>query len=405
MATQEEIKKDPLRPLILDVGTNTFRLGYAGDDFPEILVPSVYVDGDNFLFTSDVIDGLEDIFASKGELQKFLFGEEALKYKHILRINEFRKEKNYNIFLKFFEYYYKKLEIVPEFRYKQPIIMIAPFLMTEMEKTKFQQIFLNELNFPQILFLSESQAIMATLQKNSGVVVNMGESQTYIDCFFHGFTKIMARDVYPIAGKELTNHMLNMSLIKKGSGKQLYLDNLIAKEIKEKTSLCVLNPIEERKRINNGLTKYDKIINLPDGNSLKINMERFLLAEPLFNPALLHIDYINLAEAIAKVVKSWDRENWEELISTIILSGGGSLIPGLKERLKIELQKSFPLKINPQINVIAVKERDNMSWIGASILFLRKQLLKGWIENENKPGEVIQEDDQKINQENIENNN
>jgi len=405
MATQEEIKKDPLRPLILDVGTNTFRLGYAGDDFPEILVPSVYVDGDNFLFTSDVIDGLEDIFASKGELQKFLFGEEALKYKHILRINEFRKEKNYNIFLKFFEYYYKKLEIVPEFRYKQPIIMIAPFLMTEMEKTKFQQIFLNELNFPQILFLSESQAIMATLQKNSGVVVNMGESQTYIDCFFHGFTKIMARDVYPIAGKELTNHMLNMSLIKKGSGKQLYLDNLIAKEIKEKTSLCVLNPIEERKRINNGLTKYDKIINLPDGNSLKINMERFLLAEPLFNPALLHIDYINLAEAIAKVVKSWDRENWEELISTIILSGGGSLIPGLKERLKIELQKSFPLKINPQINVIAVKERDNMSWIGASILFLRKQLLKGWIENENKPGEVIQEDEQKINQENIENNN
>jgi actin beta/gamma 1 len=404
MAAQEEIKKDPLRPLILDVGTNTFRLGFAGDDFPVILAPSVHVDGDNFLFTSDVIEGLEDIFAGKGELQKFLFGEEALKYKHILKISEFRKEKNYNIFLKFFEYYYKQLEIAPEFRYKQPIIVIAPFLMTEMEKSKFQQIFFDELNLPHILFLSESQAIMATLQKNSGVVVNMGESQTYIDCFFHGFTKIMARDVFPIAGKELTNHMLNMSLIKKGSGKQLYLDSLIAKEIKEKTSLCVLNPIEERKRVNNGLTKYDKVINLPDGNSLKINMERFLLAEPLFNPALLHIDYINLAEAIAKVVKSWDRENWEELISTIILSGGGSLIPGLKERLKIELQKLFPPKINPKINVIAVKERDNMSWIGASILYLRQQLVKGWIENENKPNEVIQEDNQNTNQENLENN-
>ena len=95
MTTQEEIKKDPLRPLILDVGTNTFRIGFAGDDFPEILGPSVYVDGDNFLFTSDVIDGLEEIFAGKGELQKYLFGEEALKYKHILRINEFRKENLY----------------------------------------------------------------------------------------------------------------------------------------------------------------------------------------------------------------------------------------------------------------------------------------------------------------------
>ena len=94
MATQEEIKKDPLRPLVLDFGTNTFRLGFAGDDFPEILAPSVYVDGDNFLFTSDVIDGLEDIFAGKGELQKFLYGEEALKYKHILKISELKKEKN-----------------------------------------------------------------------------------------------------------------------------------------------------------------------------------------------------------------------------------------------------------------------------------------------------------------------
>ena len=404
MATQEEIKKDPLRPLVLDFGTNTFRLGFAGDDFPEILAPSVYVDGDNFLFTSDVIDGLEDIFAGKGELQKFLYGEEALKYKHILKISELKKEKNYNIFLKFFDYYYKQLDIAPEFHCKQSIIIISPFLMTEMEKTKMQQIFFDDLNFPNILFLSESQAIMATLQKNSGVVVNMGESQTYIDCFFHGFTKIMARDVFPIAGKELTTHMLNMSLIKKGTGKQLYLDNLIAKEIKEKTSLCVLNSKEEQKRISDGLTKYDKIINLPDGNSLKINKERFLLSEPLFNPGILHIDYINLAEAISKVVKSWDRENWEELISTIILAGGGSLISGLKDRLKVELQKFFPPKINPQINVIAVSGRDNMAWIGASILFLKKQLVKGWIENPNKQDINIQEDNQEDNQENIENN-
>lgn len=404
MATQEEKKKDPLRPLILDVGTNTFRLGYAGDDFPEILAPSVYVDGNNFLFTSDVIDGLEDIFASKGELQQYLFGEEALKYKHILRINEFRKEQNYNIFLKFFEHFYNQLEIEPEFRYKQPIIIISPFLMTEMEKRKIQQIFFDELNFPHMLFLSESQALMATLQKNSGVVVNMGESQTYIDCFFHGFTKIMARDVFPIAGKELTNHMLNMSLIKKETGKKLYLDNLIAKEIKEKTSLCVPNAKEELKRINNGLTKYDKVINLPDGNSLKINKERFLLSEPLFNPNILHIDYINLPEAIAKVVKSWDRENWEELISTIILSGGGSLIPGLKERLKVELLNLFPPKINPKINVIAVSGRDNMAWIGASILFMKKQLVKGWIENLSIQNAPIQEDNQEDSQENIENN-
>ena len=84
--------------------------------------------------------------------------------------------------------------------------------------------------------------------------------------------------------------------------------------------------------------------------------------------------------------------------STIILSGGGSLIPGLKERLKIELQKFFPPKINPNINVIAVQERDNMAWIGASILFLKKQLVKGWINNPN----IETQPDREENQENVE---
>ena len=48
--------------------------------------------------------------------------------------------------------------------------------------------------------------------------------------------------------------------------------------------------------------------------------------------------------------------------------------------------------------------RDNMAWIGASILFLKKQLVKGWIENQNKQDINIQEDNQEENQENIDNN-
>ncbi|MFX1586683.1 MAG: hypothetical protein ACFFC1_00905 [Promethearchaeota archaeon] len=373
---------DQTRPLILDFGTSVSRIGWAGDDFPDIIAPSVYVDVSDYLFFSDVIEGLEDLFINQS-LKSYLVGHDALKYQNILKVHEFKKENNYNVLLKFFVHYYEQLDIREEYQFQQPLIILTPFIVSELDKSKIQDIFFNSLGFPAILFLSESQAILSTLQKSSGVVVNMGESNTYISTVFHGFIHALARDVFPIAGKEITDYTLNLILTRIGAKKTNYIDNSIAQEIKEKLSLCVLDPKEEQKRVKEGLTKYDRIIDLPDGSKLKINLERFLLAEPLFNPRLAHIDYMGLAEAISKAIKTWERENWEELIPNIILSGGGSLIPGLDKRLKVELQAFFSEKLKNKIKVIAASGRDNMGWLGASILYSKEKLTKGWIENPN----------------------
>ena len=374
-----------LTPLILDIGSDNFRLGWAGGDFPDIIAPSVYVDITDYLFTSDIsgsdtISGLEEIFLNTDK-QTQLVGFDALKYKNILKIREFSKKKNYNILSKFFVHYYNQLNIPVELHFKQPIIIITPFYKSELEKTKLQEVFFNSLNFPYILFLPESQAILSTLQKSSGILVNIGESYTSISSIFHGFTNIMARDMFPITGKNITHYLLNLILSKISSTKNTYLDKTIAKEIKEKLSLCILDPTLEKKRVKEGLTKYDRIVDLPDGSKLKLNSERFLLSEPLFDPKIIHIDYMGLAEAISKVVMSWDRENWEELLSNVILSGGGSVITGLNERIEVELQRFFSEKLKAKIKVAAPSGRENMGWIGASVLFSKDQLKKGWIMN------------------------
>jgi len=373
--------QNQLKPLIIDIGSSKFKLGWAGDDNPKIVVPSVYAYITDYLFESNVIEGLEDLFFEQSSDQYF-YGNDALYYQNILNVHEFKKENNYSLFTKFFNYYYQQLNIAPENQFKQPIIVITPLFITDLEKSKLEQIFF-QMNFPYILFLPESQAIMQSIQKTTGVIVNMGESNTHILSVFRGFTNIMARDVFPIAGKDLTNYLLNMILTKRTavSGKNYYVDKWLAKEIKEKASLCVLEPENEIKHIKEGLTNYNQLINFPDGTNLDINYERFMLAEPLFNPRLIHMDYIGLPEAISKVIKSWDRENWEEIMENVVLSGGGSLIPGLKERLKVELKKYFSDKINNKINVIAPSGRESMAWIGASILHLRNQLTEEWKPN------------------------
>ncbi|NVM46704.1 MAG: hypothetical protein HWN79_17495 [Candidatus Lokiarchaeota archaeon] len=376
-----------LLPLILDVGSDNFRLGWAGGDFPDLIAPSVYVDITDYLFSSsiiasDTINGLEDIFLDKNS-QTHLVGHDALKYQNILNVREFSKESNYNILLKFFYHYYQHLNIKEELQFKQPLIIITPFYKSELEKTKLQEIFFNSLDFPYILFLPETQAILSTLQKTSGVIVNIGESYTYISTIFHGFTNIMARDMFPITGTDITKYFLNLILSKNSAKQNIYIDKRIAKEIKNLLSLCVLDPDGEKKRVKEGLTKYDRVVDLPDGNKLNLNSERFLLSEPLFDPKIIHVDFMSIAETIAKAVKSWDRENWGDLLANVVLSGGSSLIPGFGERLELELQQHFSEKLRPQIKVVAASGRENMGWIGASVLYSKDQLKKGWIQNPN----------------------
>ena len=387
-----------LVPLILDIGSDKFRLGWAGGDFPDLIVPSVYVDVTDYLFNSninvsDTIDGLEDIFLDTNN-QIHLVGHDALKYQKILNIREFGKESNYNILLKFFYHYYQQLKIKEEFQFKQPLIIVTPFYKSKLEKAKFQELFFKYLNFPYILFLPETQAILSTLQKSSGVIVNIGESYTYISTIFHGFTNIMARDMFPITGTDITKYFLNLILSKISATKNLYIDKAIAKEIKEQISLCVLDPNGEKKRVKEGLTKYDRAVELPDGSKVVLNSERFLLSEPFFDPKIIHVDYMSIAEAISKVVKSWDRENWEELLTNVVLSGGSSLISGLSERLELELKKHFSEKLSPKIKIIAASGRDNMGWIGASVLYSKDQLKKGWLRNPNLDSSDHQQEDQ-----------
>jgi len=394
-------ENEQLRPIIIDLGHNFSRFGRAGKDFPEIIAPSVYVDNTDYIFSSDVIDGLEDIFITEKNAEAQLFGDEALKYSNILNLREFKKENNYTVLMKFFYYHYKQLSIPSEYQFKQPVIILSPFFMSELEKTKIKDIFFNVFDFPSLIFVPESQGILTTLQKSSGVIVNIGEENTSITTFLHGFSNALARDTYPISGKDLTSYLLNLILTRKGSGKTEYLDYLIAKQIKEKLSMCIFDPEGETKRIKDGLTKYNRTIDLPDGTSIEINSERFMLIEPLFNPSLIHIDYMGLPEAISKVIRVWERANWEALTPNIILAGGGSLVPGLEKKLKVEISKFFSERLRDKINVIAVSGRDNISWIGTSVLWAQGKLNKGWILNPNKD---IQEEKQEVKAEDQPNN-
>ena len=368
-----------LRPLILDLGHSTFRLGWSGSDAPEIIAPSIYAEPTDFIFQSDIIEGIEDII-SKEQGDKYLFGKDASEYRNILNIQRLEKKDNLSLFKEFFLTHYRRLNIPEDYLFMQPIIIICPYDLSDLEKKEYKDLFFEKLNFPFLLFLPSDKAILSTLKTVDGVIVDIGAENTYISSVYHGFINPMAKETFPIGGSHLTKFFLDLVLKRKQVDQNLFFDIWMAKKFKEETALCVLNPDKERGKIKDGATNYDKIIKLPNQKQFKINYERFMLVEPLFNPQMINLDYENIIQKIINSIKFWERENWESLLKNIILTGGTSKISGLKKRLKLEIKQHFSQHLGKKITIIAPKDRVIMAWVGASLLAAQDKLEK-WIKN------------------------
>lgn len=84
-----------------------------------------------------------------------------------------------------------------------------------------------------------------------------------------------------------------------------------------------------------GVTSYV----LPDGESIRLGSERFEAPEVLFRPQNAGLECLTgLGGLVDSAIGACDMDLRRSMYASIILSGGGSLFPGLAPRLAAELQ-------------------------------------------------------------------
>ena len=105
---------------------------------------------------------------------------------------------------------------------------------------------------------------------------------------------------------------------------------------------------------------------LPDGNSLKLGIERFQAANYFFNPKILKKQDIPLPEAVFDVIQSCDPDQQKELYQHILLCGGSTGFPGFKTRLEKELQKFVSANIKINIQTIPKPNHQLAVWQGGA---------------------------------------
>lgn len=122
-----------------------------------------------------------------------------------------------------------------------------------------------------------------------------------------------------------------------------------------------------------------KPFEMPDGWNTVFGLERYKVIESLFDhraayalpphstqPEIKGED--TLPSIINKSLQNCDVETRAHLLSNVILTGAGSLIEKLPDRLSSDLAAMFP---NPRVRVLATPnsvERKYGAWIGGSVL-------------------------------------
>ncbi|XP_028060118.1 actin-related protein 4 isoform X3 [Camellia sinensis] len=385
---------DEVSAIVIDLGSHTCKAGYAGEDAPKAVFPSVVgsidqmdVDdpGNPEKNSGSIPDSKNvvrtfDSEKSKGK-NKLYVGSQALGFRrdHMEVLSPIKDGVvvDWDIVESIWDHAFRTAELMFE-KYKVPALFLA------------------------------KNAVLTSFASGraTSLVVDSGGGSTTIAPVHDGYVLQKAVQSSPIGGEFLTDCLMK-SLESKGltikprysfkrkeirpgefqtvdldlpnttESYKLFSQRVIVSDIKECVCRAPDTPYDESAYSNIPMTPYE----LPDGQTIEIGADRFKIPDVLFNPTLVQTipgmessaetaaSVRGLPQMVIESINKCDVDIRRELFSSILLSGGTASMQQLKERLEKDLLEESPQAA--RVKVLAsgnATERRFSVWIGGSIL-------------------------------------
>ena len=105
--------------------------------------------------------------------------------------------------------------------------------------------------------------------------------------------------------------------------------------------------------------------NASNEQTIVLNNERFSVPEVLFNPSDVGIPQMGIAEAIAHSISLCDESARSWLYRNIVLTGGNSSFPNMKERLEREVRTYAPTEFDVVVRLPS--DPISYAWTGGAL--------------------------------------
>ncbi len=349
--------------VIIDNGSGFIKAGFAGDDNPRVVFPSL------------VGKRLNPVSAG----QNTYVGDEAISRRGILTISHPRENgivTNWDDMEKIWSHtFHDELRIDPA---AQPVMLIDSALDVKANREKMVQIMFETFKVPALYVANAPVLSLYETRRSTGIVLDCGYGFGQIVPIYEGQVLSNAISRVNLTGSDLTNYMEKL-LMERGYNFTTLAEKEIVRDIKEKLCCVALDFDMETKSCSED-SRYQKSYELPDGNILTVNDERFRCPEILFQPSLIGLDSKGVHVATYESIMKCDVNFRKDLYANILLSGGTTLFNGLSVRLNKEIKSLAPPSM--VVKIMDPPERKYSAWIGGSVLASSDDFEERWVTKE-----------------------
>ncbi|KAI9501960.1 actin family [Coemansia spiralis] len=361
---------------VIDNGSGTYKAGFAGDDAPYVVHPSI-------------IGYLRQHSTAAGESQKdFYVGNEALAQRDSLTLRYPINNgivTNWDNMEKIWHHtFYNELGVLPE---EHPVLLTEASLSPKANHEMMAQIMFETFNTPALYVSIQAALALYSSGCTTGIAIESGDSVTQIVPIYEGYALPYATLRCDLAGRDLTDYLASL-LTGYGYSFTTTAEKGIVRDIKEKLCYIALD-FEKELQTSIASDSLEDEYKLPDGQVLTIGNERFRCPEVLFQGSFVGNEVFGIHELIYNSVMKCNTDMHKDLYGSIVLSGGNTMFPGISDRMQKELTSLVPSAM--KINIVAPPERKYSAWIGGSMLASNSAFQQMWVSKEeyNESGSSI----------------
>ncbi|KAI9347469.1 actin family [Pilaira anomala] len=342
-------------PIVMDNGSGTCKIGFAGEKTPRLIFPSVVGQSHN---------------------ETYVVGAEALTNKEITSLKYPIQQgiiTDWDNMEKIWDYaFHHKLTLSPNNEHHPVLLTEDPF-NPKPNREKMFQIMFEKFNVPASYVSIPAVLSLYASGLTTGLVLDSGDDTTYVFPIFEGEPLYDASVCFEVAGRNITDALAARLAERGGHSFVTISQHEVVRDMKEKLCYVAFDYELEIKEDD-----IERSYMLPDGQVITVGNECFSAPEALFKPNLIGFESTSgIHEIIYNTIMKCDVDIHQDLYSQIVLAGGNTMLDGFADRLHMELSLLTPS--STKIEMIAPSDRMFSAWTGGSSLASLSTFENMWI--------------------------